>query len=376
LRAFEAGVCRIDAREVVRAAAGGLNFRIKLGNVDLHEADRASNLLGQVSDPLIVSSFQNVYAAALGLTCRYEEALEVAHSLLATIERYRLDFAMPYGLCAASVADAGHRRWASAEAHARKAIALATRARDEHAQQLSVAQFTRVLVQQGRHYEALEIDLPAVRDPLPSARAEVTGSRSLALAAVGRIDDAQRMIASIRATTDSVEPEVLIGAVDAICALGTRDPAATKRVVELESIAFRRGGLDILVTAYRSSTDLLRALLRSTVDKERLTRLIRSARDEDLAEIVGSPVRVLGDRRQLLTPRECEVYDLVVQGLRNREIARTLFIEESTVKAHTHHIYDKLGLHSRTALIVQAKLMGNTQATSATDSSTELDSSS
>jgi DNA-binding NarL/FixJ family response regulator len=107
-----------------------------------------------------------------------------------------------------------------------------------------------------------------------------------------------------------------------------------------------------------------------------LTRLIRAAKDEDLAEIVGSPVRVLGDRRQLLTPRECEVYDLVVQGLKNREIARTLFIEESTVKAHTHRIYDKLGLHSRTALIVQAKLMCDAQATSATDSSTELESSS
>ena len=58
----------------------------------------------------------------------------------------------------------------------------------------------------------------------------------------------------------------------------------------------------------------------------------------------------------------------MVQGLKNREIGKLLFIEESTVKAHTHHIYDKLGVHSRTALIVQAMLERSDQATSATES--------
>ena len=60
----------------------------------------------------------------------------------------------------------------------------------------------------------------------------------------------------------------------------------------------------------------------------------------------------------------------MVQGLRNREIGKLLFIEESTVKAHTHHIYDKLGTRSRRALIVQAMLERSHQATSATDPST------
>jgi DNA-binding NarL/FixJ family response regulator len=61
----------------------------------------------------------------------------------------------------------------------------------------------------------------------------------------------------------------------------------------------------------------------------------------------------------------------MIQGLKNREIARLLFIVESTVKAHTHHIYDKLGVHSRTALIMQAMLEGGPQATSATGSTSE-----
>ena len=44
-----------------------------------------------------------------------------------------------------------------------------------------------------------------------------------------------------------------------------------------------------------------------------------------------------------------------------------LYIEESTVKVHAHHIYDKLGVRSRLALRLQAKLERTGQATSATD---------
>jgi DNA-binding NarL/FixJ family response regulator len=70
------------------------------------------------------------------------------------------------------------------------------------------------------------------------------------------------------------------------------------------------------------------------------------------------------------------VFELLRTGLTNREIGRLLFIEESTVKAHTHRIYDKLGVHSRSALAVQAALERSIQATSATDSmSSENESS-
>jgi DNA-binding NarL/FixJ family response regulator len=58
---------------------------------------------------------------------------------------------------------------------------------------------------------------------------------------------------------------------------------------------------------------------------------------------------------------------LLIERLTNREIARLLYIEESTVKVHAQHIYDKLGTRSRTALAVQAMLERADQATLATD---------
>lgn len=370
LRELQADVKITDARDAVRAAASGLSFQVKLGNLDLHDADVAARLLDHVGDPLVVSAFQSTYAAVLGLVCRYEEALDVAHAFMETIDRYRLEFAIPYALCAASLAEAGLRRWQSSISRITEAHAIAQRARDGHAQQLVVAQWMRVLIQQARFYEALDIEPPMVRNPLPAAEAEVTGTRALALAAAGRTHEARRLIERARGLSRAVEPAVLISAVDAICALHEHDSDSIERVAELEHVAFARGGLDILVTAYRASPELLSVLLRtSSEDDERLTRLIRRVRDVDVAELVGFAVPATGDRRRTLSPRERDVYDLLVQNLKNREIAKLLFIEESTVKAHTHRIYDKLGVRSRRGLIVQALLERSDQATSATEGS-------
>ncbi|GEM_PF-1949960 len=54
---------------------------------------------------------------------------------------------------------------------------------------------------------------------------------------------------------------------------------------------------------------------------------------------------------ELLTPAEIKVARLVCQGLKNREIARHLFISENTVKAHLYKIYQKFKIKSRTELM-------------------------
>jgi DNA-binding NarL/FixJ family response regulator len=55
-----------------------------------------------------------------------------------------------------------------------------------------------------------------------------------------------------------------------------------------------------------------------------------------------------------LTARELEVLVQVARGHNNREIARTLFISENTVKNHVRNILEKLQLHSRTEAVVYA----------------------
>jgi DNA-binding CsgD family transcriptional regulator len=52
-----------------------------------------------------------------------------------------------------------------------------------------------------------------------------------------------------------------------------------------------------------------------------------------------------------LTPREAEIFRLVRSGLSNKEIAARLVVSTGTVRTHLENIFEKLGVHSRTAAI-------------------------
>jgi DNA-binding NarL/FixJ family response regulator len=69
-------------------------------------------------------------------------------------------------------------------------------------------------------------------------------------------------------------------------------------------------------------------------------------------------IKRTGERQQVpaprLTERELEVLRLVAKGLNNRDIARSLFISENTVKNHIRNILEKLQLHSRMEAVVYA----------------------
>jgi ATP/maltotriose-dependent transcriptional regulator MalT len=56
-----------------------------------------------------------------------------------------------------------------------------------------------------------------------------------------------------------------------------------------------------------------------------------------------------------LTGREAEVLRLLTAGLSNQQIAERLYLSEGTVKTHTHNLYGKLGVQSRTRAIARAK---------------------
>jgi len=68
--------------------------------------------------------------------------------------------------------------------------------------------------------------------------------------------------------------------------------------------------------------------------------------------------RTLARRRpeaiDALSVREKEVFLLAARGLNNRDIGRTAFISEATVKSHVRSILAKLGLASRVQLVAFA----------------------
>ena len=56
-----------------------------------------------------------------------------------------------------------------------------------------------------------------------------------------------------------------------------------------------------------------------------------------------------------LTVRELEVLKLVAEGMTNAQIAEQLWISPGTVRRHLENIYEKLGVHTRTAAVAAAR---------------------
>lgn len=62
--------------------------------------------------------------------------------------------------------------------------------------------------------------------------------------------------------------------------------------------------------------------------------------------------------RPELSQRETQILQLIAQGKPNKQIARELFIETTTVKGHVKSVFDKLGVQNRTEALAEAARRG------------------
>jgi DNA-binding CsgD family transcriptional regulator len=344
-----------DLTEAVRTAEKTVVLGIRFGAVrGLAEAIRVEELLPSVEDPVVRCSFRGALSCALNLAAEYSQGLRVAVSMVEEATEFRLDFALAYASLLEATALGGLRRFDDAYERLDTAFAQAVKCTDSFGQQAVYAGRIRALLHEGRIAEACSLEPPDPSNSLAGMRGEVWASRGLALACIGRLDEARRLAEMSAKTTRAIESTVLIGCINTITALKARESNLPDEVRDLMTLAWDAGAVDYVVTSYRANPELLAALLRDPSTAERAGYLVGRAADGDLAASIGIDATDPFNPVSTLTAREREVYDLLCEGMPNPEIARRLFISNETVKVHVRHVFDKLGIRSRTALALQA----------------------
>ena len=125
----------------------------------------------------------------------------------------------------------------------------------------------------------------------------------------------------------------------------------------------------LVLTTSDSGADILRAVeagatgyVLKDAPREELYGAIRAAAEGKplLSPDVAAHLveRVRWPSEEGLSGRELEVLGLVARGKGNKEIARTLWISEATVKSHLLHVYEKLGAADRASAVAAAMHRG------------------
>ena len=169
-------------------------------------------------------------------------------------------------------------------------------------------------------------------------------------------------ISEARAAMVDAAPEVLV------CDIGLPDGSGIDFIREMRT-ANRALGI-VVLTMYSGDDQVLAALdagASAFVNKDAPAEdVVAAARHaaanpnafsaKDLSAVLQR--RLAAPKGPRLSPREREVLDLLVDGLAIGQIARRLFISESTTKTHVAKIYEKLGAGNRAQAVMAAVRLG------------------
>jgi DNA-binding NarL/FixJ family response regulator len=177
-----------------------------------------------------------------------------------------------------------------------------------------------------------------------------------------------------------------------------RDSASRFAVVILDIHLPKIGGLDVLKEAKSVDPELVVIMLTGQASLQTAVQALRhegafdyvkKSKDDlpDLVEAVRLALKKHSVRRQTLwtvgsnadgartidmhtvkerfdlSDREVDVIKCLCRGDTNKEIAERLFISDLTVKGHLKHIYQKMGVHTRSAVV--STVLANAPSTAA-----------
>jgi DNA-binding CsgD family transcriptional regulator len=395
---------RLKAHSLTRIAA----FEFIAGNGVRHDLLDAAEALSASAGETVGRMSLHDPSLVRGLILKWCDQLDEARTVLADVHRSALDrgdeAALPFLLHHFSELECWAGNWDTAEEYALEGCRVA-----EESGQLTMRPGTlyslalvrtcrgRIAEARGLAAEALILSEQTGNVPVASQVLSVLGFAALSLgdhqAAVSHLE----RLAEATTAFGLGEPGVvrfLPDAIEALAALGQVDRArALTR--QLEASGKSLGRPWALATASRCRAQLAAAdgdveaaligceqalwhhkqlsmpfeLARTLVivgKVRRRAKLKSLARDSfrqalEIFERLGAPLWEDIARRELatlavrtsadgLTQTERRIAALIAQGQTNREVAAAMFVTENTVQTHVRHIFQKLGVRSRTEL--------------------------
>lgn len=142
---------------------------------------------------------------------------------------------------------------------------------------------------------------------------------------------------------------------------GLSGPDLQSRLVEQGSklpIIFLTGHADTQTTVRAIKAGAEDFLTKPISSEQLIDAIERALARQTAARVQRSRLDLFRAHLATLTQRERQVFDLIVRGKINKQIAHQLGTTERTVKAHRHQVMEKMQVHSLAELVSIAERLG------------------
>ena len=148
---------------------------------------------------------------------------------------------------------------------------------------------------------------------------------------------------------------------------GLSGPELQGRLSELGStlpIVFLTGYPDVSITVQTIKAGAEDFLTKPVSSDELLHAIERAIARHEAERGLKSRLDIVRAHIAKLTPREREVFELVIRGKTNKQVANALGATERTIKAHRHRVMEKMQVQSLAELVSLAERVGVLAGTS------------
>jgi FixJ family two-component response regulator len=142
---------------------------------------------------------------------------------------------------------------------------------------------------------------------------------------------------------------------------GLSGPELQSRLTEIGStlpIVFLTAYMDITATVKALKAGAHNFFVKPVRSDELLKALEKAIAHHETALVLKGELETLRARLSTLTPRQRQVFEMIVRGKTNKQAARELGGSDRTIKAHRQMIMEKMNAQSLAQLVTMAERLG------------------